>query len=127
MTNGTFAIVSTVLDPVGGPINPDPGSDDLQILLTIPGEPSFGIKSVGDTGDNTSHDFAPVIAALTGGGFVVAWQNEDEFDTDTKFQVFNAHGAEVGAVRSVNNTGGDDDKMTTRRGWARRRWICHRL
>src|SRR4029079_16845942 len=58
----------------------------------------------------TQDDVAPVVAALTGGGFVVVWENTDANDTDTHFPIYTAAGSRVGVVRSVNNTGGDDDK-----------------
>jgi Ca2+-binding RTX toxin-like protein len=49
------------------------------------------------------YQYMPEIAALTGGGFVVAW--EDAADTTIKFQRYNAAGAAVGAPGSMAVSG----------------------
>jgi Ca2+-binding RTX toxin-like protein len=48
------------------------------------------------TGGNGDQDIDPSVAALAGGGFVVAWTNEDGVDRDVLFGVFDAAGNALG-------------------------------
>jgi len=64
-------------------------------------------QNVGVTGSNGVTDFAPKVAALDGGGFVLVW-NEDEGTNDNiVFARYNASGTLQGAVTTVIDTGND--------------------
>jgi Ca2+-binding RTX toxin-like protein len=69
---------------------------------------SYAISNSGFVTSAVGNQFRPEIAALTGGGFVVAW--EDASDTTVKFQRYDAAGAPVGGVGSIpvdaNQAGG---------------------
>jgi VCBS repeat-containing protein len=56
--------------------------------------------------ESWSTQFQPAVAALPGGGFVVAWTsyNDDTFTYDIRAQRFDAGGAAVGAEFTVNTT-----------------------
>lgn len=56
----------------------------------------------------------PVIAKLTGGGFVAAWDSAlfgDPNKTDVKFQIFNSSGIAVGAVQTASAQPQNDERV----------------
>ena len=64
--------------------------------------PVTGTRNNGEDDSNAS------IHGLTGGGFVVVWQNTDADDTDIKFQVYTAAAVAVGGVGVVDDGGATD-------------------
>lgn len=55
-----------------------------------------------------SSQFTPNVASLSGGGFVISW--DDWSSWDTKAQIYDASGARVGAeFRLITNTGGNEE------------------
>jgi Ca2+-binding RTX toxin-like protein len=67
------------------------------------GSYTYGTSVLVNTGATTGSQFRPEIAALTGGGFVVAW--EDNNDTTIKLQRYDAAGIAQGAVLPVTSMG----------------------
>lgn len=87
-----------------------PGSDDPGLFIRIldsTGSGVLGATEVAGTSGDGEADTRPVIAALAGGGFVVAWSNTD-VDTDILFQIYDSSGAEVGSVGAVDNLGSSE-------------------
>lgn len=62
-----------------------------------------GTKSGSEFQVNTSNSaVSPRVAALTGGGFVVAWQGSGSVQYDIEAQIFSADGSKVGSEITVN-------------------------
>ena len=66
---------------------------------------------VSDTGTDGLFDSAPHVAALAGGGFVIAWQSFDSAGGDTviRFQRYDVSGTELGGIETVDAAPGNND------------------
>jgi Ca2+-binding RTX toxin-like protein len=95
------------------------------IARQIQGDSGFNMRIVNSTGGNVlgftevsgtlgdgEPDVAPTVAALSGGGFVVVWQNTDASDTDVLFQLYNAAGVAQGGQINVDDDSGTDNDVT---------------
>lgn len=65
------------------------------------GTPIGGASFVGNTDTNGGDDFDVDVVGLSGGGFVVAWSNEDGNDIDVQFQIYDNLGVAQGGVVNV--------------------------
>jgi Ca2+-binding RTX toxin-like protein len=84
--------------------------DAIAVRLVDAAGNSSGVASfVANTNANGDTDLTPAVAALTGGGFIVAWANTDANDTDIEFQRYNAAGVAQGGVVTVRSGGATDD------------------
>jgi len=94
LTNGTYVVVSTF----------SAGADDriAYSIISSNGAVSSGLNYAGTTNGNGEDDNDPTVVALTGGGFAIAWVNQDINDTDVMIQVFNSSGTAVTTATSVN-------------------------
>ena len=102
LTNGNYVIVARQLDGDTG--------FNMRIINSTGGN-VLGFTEVSNTLGDTEADVAPVVAALSGGGFVVVWQNTDANDTDILFQRYNAAGvAQGGQVNVDDDSGADNDR-----------------
>lgn len=63
--------------------------------------------NIGETGDRNAKTYDSTVTALKGGGFVIAWTEDDGFDIDVQFQLFNASGQTRGGTVNVGNSGDD--------------------
>ncbi|MCC1493894.1 calcium-binding protein [Cognatishimia sp. F0-27] len=68
-----------------------------------------GAAFVSGTFTNGESDVDASVIGLTGGGFVIAWQNSDSSDIDLQFQRYDNAGVEQGAVTLVDSDGSTDD------------------
>jgi hypothetical protein len=93
LNNGNFAIVSFS--------SGDSGQIALRMVNSV-GNNVLGATTVATTGSAGDAEFAPAIAALSGGGFVVSWTESDGSDVDVLFQRFNAAGTAVGFATLVD-------------------------
>jgi Ca2+-binding RTX toxin-like protein len=100
LNNGNFAIVSFS--------SGDSGQIALRMVNSV-GANVLSVATVADTGTAGNADFAPAIAALSGGGFVVSWTESDGSDVDVLFQRFNSAGAAVGVATLVDGGSVTDD------------------
>ncbi len=69
------------------------------------GTPVTSSTFVASTFTDSDDDHNPSVAALSGGGFVIAWENTDTVDDDVLFQVFDAAGIATSSVLSFDPTG----------------------
>ena len=67
------------------------------------------VTKIASTDSDNEFDGNPSITALTGGGFVIAWENTDANDTDIKFQIFTAGGSLVSIEKTVTFMGTTDN------------------
>lgn len=99
LTNGNYVI--TMQSGLGA---------DASIFIRVlnpAGGNVVGATEIASTND-TETDIDPSVAALTGGGFVVAWQNVDAVDSDILVQRFNPNGSLNGSVITVSSGGSND-------------------
>jgi Ca2+-binding RTX toxin-like protein len=104
-----------------------PGSPGNYVIIArqLDGDTGFNMRIVNSTGGNVlgftevsntlgdgENDVAPTVAALSGGGFVVVWQNTDASDTDILFQRYNAAGVAQGGQVNVDDDSGTDNDRT---------------
>ncbi|WP_417723391.1 calcium-binding protein [Salipiger sp.] len=84
--------------------------DDMGISYRLTnGTSAFGDETaVADTATNEARDDWPSVVALSGGGFVISWSNDDLVDYDVAFQRFDSAGAPLGGVTPVNDLGDGD-------------------
>ncbi|WP_299401849.1 hypothetical protein [uncultured Roseobacter sp.] len=61
--------------------------------------------NIGETGDRNVKTYDSTVTALKCGGFVIAWTEDDGFDIDVQFQLFNASGQTRGGTVNVGNSG----------------------
>lgn len=103
LTNGNFVTIAQ--DQIA------PDGDRGLVLQIMDGAGAVVLAQtfIGATSGDTFTQHDAHVAALTGGGFVVSWTEEDGVDTDTNFQVFDSAGAAVSIVLSVNDLGIGDD------------------
>jgi Ca2+-binding RTX toxin-like protein len=102
LENGTYAIAAATVE----------GDGDQVITYRIvdaTGGNVLGVTRVAATEDDGQNDRQPAIAALTGGGFVIAWTNTDANDTDIQAQRFNDAGLAQGSPISVTLGGITDN------------------
>ncbi|WP_275788733.1 beta strand repeat-containing protein [Pararhizobium gei] len=100
LSNGNYAIAEAHTN--GG------ASEIFLRILDATGANVKGATLIASTGGgDTDGDLNPSITALTGGGFVVAWENSDS-DTDIEAQIFDANGTLVGGIVNIE-TGGSTD------------------
>ena len=94
LTNGNYVIVGASLD------NANTTEPVISLRMVSPtGSNVLGFTRLAATNTNEEGDFTPSVTALTGGGFVVSWQNVNVDDSDIKAQVFNAAGvAQTGEI-----------------------------
>ncbi|MFD0916231.1 calcium-binding protein [Pseudahrensia aquimaris] len=103
LSNGNHVLAASVFDPFtlefGVYFN----------LIAANGTLIGGNIQVGGTTANSNEDISVSVAALTNGGFVVAWREDDALDRDIRFQLFDNAGFADGPVQFVGNTGGSDN------------------
>ncbi|MFI0849349.1 beta strand repeat-containing protein [Mesorhizobium sp. IMUNJ 23232] len=119
--NGQQVDVTTLVNTV------TPGSPGNYVIIArqISGDNGFNMRIVNSTGGNVlgftevsgtlgdgESDVAPTVAALSGGGFVVVWQNTDANDTDILFQRYDAAGVAQGGQVNVDDDSGTDNDVT---------------
>ena len=111
LTNGNYVIVGASLD------NANTTEPVISLRMVSPtGSNVLGFTRLAATNANGEGDYTPSVTALTGGGFVVSWQNVNVDDSDIKAQVFNAAGvAQTGEidVTSVADTQNNASKPVT--------------
>lgn len=103
LTNGNVVIVEAHR------ISPDGDRGLFMRILNSSGSNVLGATEVAGTSGDGDSDTQPVVAALTGGGFVIAWTNADSNDDDILFQIYDSAGSEVGAARAVNSLGSTEN------------------
>lgn len=81
------------------------GDDNIWYRIVAQNGALSALFSLGQGSGQEDQD--PAVAALSGGGFVIAWQNTDDLDTDIMFQIFNNAGAAI-LVGNRNVHGGGD-------------------
>jgi RTX calcium-binding nonapeptide repeat (4 copies) len=92
LTNGNYVVTANV-----------PGADNsivYRIINSAGGYVTDPLAAAG-TNLNAANDFEGTVTALPGGGFVIAWTNNDGTDTDILFRVYNSAGAETGGAGVV--------------------------
>jgi len=101
LNNGNYVVTSTFGD----------GADDriAYRIVSPAGNYVSNLLYAGTTDTNGLDDNDPTVAALSGGGFVIAWTSTDTNDRDLQFQVFNAAGANTTGVVTVNGGATTDD------------------
>jgi Ca2+-binding RTX toxin-like protein len=78
------------------------GNSDIALSYWIKngaGGYTSSFSNISVSAATAGQQFRPEIVALTGGGFVVAWQ--DQNDTTIKFKLYNANGGETGALGTI--------------------------
>ena len=102
LSNGNYVVVS-------GETRSETGI--VMRILSPTGSNVLGASYVSGTDTNGQVDITPSVAALAGGGFVVAWRNTDT-DDDIEFQVYDNAGGAVGGLRFLpeNGLGGSNDR-----------------
>lgn len=100
LTSGNFVIISE------NQVSPDGDRGLFLRILNSTGGSVLGANEVASTSGDTAEDFTPSVTALTGGGFVVVWTNDDGTDVDIHFQTYDASGTPVqfGGVNSGGTT-----------------------
>ncbi|WP_135507144.1 beta strand repeat-containing protein [Roseovarius aestuariivivens] len=68
----------------------------------VTGATPAGAAFVANTDSNGDTDLSASVVALTGGGFVIAWQNTDAADTDIEMQRFDNSGVAQGSIINVD-------------------------
>lgn len=102
LTNGNYVLIARQIDGDNG--------FNMRIVNSTGGN-VLGFTEVSNTLGDGETDVAPVVTALSGGGFVVVWQNTDANDTDILFQRYNAAGvAQGGQVNVDDDSGADNDR-----------------
>jgi Ca2+-binding RTX toxin-like protein len=81
-------------------------SDVSYVIYNKNADGTYAIGVSGFVTNATGGQYRPEIAALTSGGFVVAWENES--DDTIKFQRYDASGAPAGGVGSVPTNSAHD-------------------
>lgn len=104
LTNGSYVLVA----------QSDNGTDDEIWIRTFnsSGTPT-SFTQLASTEGNGDEDHDPSVTALTGGGYVVSWDNTDTNDTDIQFQIFTSTGTLVGGVTTVASGGATDNNNQT--------------
>ncbi|MEO1977215.1 MAG: hypothetical protein ABGX15_13850, partial [Paracoccaceae bacterium] len=103
LENGNYAIVAAQSTPAGY-------TGLFMRIVTPTGANVLAFTPVANTASDTNLDYDPSITALTGGGYVIAWRNQDTNDDDIYFQVFDASGSNTTGVFSASFNGvGDFD------------------
>lgn len=103
LTNGNYVIIARQID----------GDSGFNMRIINPaGGNVLGFTEVSGTLGDAESDVAPTVAALSGGGFVVVWQNTDANDTDVLFQRYDAAGAAVGGQVNVDDDSGTDNDVS---------------
>ncbi|KQU01171.1 beta strand repeat-containing protein [Rhizobium sp. Leaf453] len=103
LTNGNYVIIARQF-------NGDNGFN-MRIVNSTGGN-VLGFTEVSNTLGDGETDVAPVVTALSGGGFVVVWQNTDASDTDVLFQRYDAAGVAQGGQVNVDDDSGTDNDRT---------------
>ncbi len=103
LTNGNYVIIARQF-------NGDNGFN-MRIVNSTGGN-VLGFTEVSNTLGDGETDVAPAVTALSGGGFVVVWQNTDANDTDILFQRYNAAGVAQGGQVNVDDDSGTDNDRT---------------
>lgn len=75
----------------------DENADGAFKVRIIDGQSGNTVRTI-FVGDDDHNNFDGAVQALKGGGFVIAWTDEDGRDTDVRFQVFNGFGGVVGSI-----------------------------
>ncbi|GIT93233.1 hypothetical protein JANAI62_37230 [Jannaschia pagri] len=104
LSNGNYVVVHEDRDSVR--------ADDALVFRILDGTTGIGGSGaafVTDTASNGESDVDASVIGLTGGGFVIAWQNVDSNDTDIKFQRYDNDGVAQGAVTLVDSDGTTDN------------------
>ncbi len=89
LTNGNYVITATETN--GG---------DSRIgyrIVNSTGSNVLGVTNVTGTESNAQNDSEGSVAALAGGGFVIAWTNTDADDTDILYRVYSSTGIQIGS------------------------------
>ncbi len=98
--------------------NGDDSGGDGRILFKVFGSDGQEVRS-GNTGDSNANTHDVTVTAMKNSGilgldllftgFVVAWTEEDGFDSDVQFQLFGSTGFPIGPVKTVGDSGGVDN------------------
>ncbi len=102
LANGSYAIAATTVTTAGEQVV-------SYRLISATGSNVLDATQLGSTIGDGENDLAPVVTALTGGGFVIAWTNTDSNETNVLAQRFDNDGVAQGAVIEVSNSILTDD------------------
>ncbi|WP_128549273.1 calcium-binding protein [Salipiger sp. D13] len=95
LSNGNYVIAASVFDA-------GLGETHIEMRILAPdGSNVLGASYVGGTNSDGDGDIDPTVTALAGGGYVIAWRNQDGFDDDIIFQVFDSTGSSTTGVLSA--------------------------
>ncbi|SFD94198.1 calcium-binding protein, partial [Salipiger profundus] len=95
LSNGNYVIAASVFDA-------GLGETHIEMRILAPdGSNVLGASFVGGTNSDGDGDIDPTVTALAGGGYVIAWRNQDGFDDDIIFQVFDSTGSSTTGVLSA--------------------------
>ena len=105
LSNGSFVIVTQDAFPTLG--------DDKDIDVRIYNAAGEEQLSLGFTIDSSSADDRnPTVAALTGGGYVVAWERHAGGDSEVWYAIYADNGDVVKAPAAVQNTDGESSGVS---------------
>ncbi len=100
LSNGSYVVVAQMSN----------GTDDeLRFEIVSSTGVQAGSTLVTSTNGNGDEDRNPTVVGLTGGSFVIAWENTDTSDTDLEFQIFNSSGTSTSGVITVRSGGATDN------------------
>jgi hypothetical protein len=101
LTNGNYVIATA--QNIGG------DNAIVYRIVNSTGGNVLGASFVTGTNTNTQSDVDPSVTALTGGGFVIAYTNNDGTDTDVNVRVYNAAGTQTGSSTVGLGTNNDNE------------------
>lgn len=99
LNNGSYVVIAQDED----------GDQSIKMrIVSSTGTIALAETVVGDTATNGDVDRGAQVTALSGGGYVVSWTNDDANDTDIQFQMYTNAGATSGPMHTVNGASATD-------------------